>query len=89
MASKGQTLVIARFEKVGAILDLGCPSFGHFVVPSLFRFRSIFCVPTDTVTCHFSHICTRVMALDLHLNFISAIYLEDKLTELYQNLYIH
>ena len=37
----------------------------------------------------FSHICTRVMALDLHQNFFSAQYLENKLTEFYQVLYMH
>ena len=31
------------------------------------------------VTHYFSHICTRVMALDLHQNFVSAHYLENKL----------
>ena len=34
--------------------------------------------------CHFSHICTRVMALDLHQNFVSAQYLENILTEFHQ-----
>ena len=34
------------------------------------------------VTHHFSHICNRVMALDLHQNFESAQYLENKWTYL-------
>ena len=41
------------------------------------------------VTCHFPQICIRVMALDLRQNFVSAQYLENKLTEFYQILYIH
>ena len=32
------------------------------------------------VAYHFSHICTKVMALDLRQNFVSAQYLENKLT---------
>ena len=38
---------------------------------------------------HFLHICTRVMALDLLQNFISAQYLENKWTEFHQILYMH
>ena len=41
------------------------------------------------VTCHFSQICSRVMALDLHQNLVSAQYLENKLTEFHQILYMH
>ena len=41
------------------------------------------------VTHHFSHICTRVMALDLHQNFVSTHYLENKLIEFYNILYMH
>ena len=39
------------------------------------------------VTQHFSHICTRVMALDLRQNFVSDHYLENKLIEFHQILY--
>ena len=38
----------------------------------------------EIVTHHFSEICTRVMALDLLQNFVSAQYLEDKLTDFRQ-----
>ena len=41
------------------------------------------------VTRHFSHICTRVMALDLGQNFVSSHYLENKLIEFHQILYRH
>ena len=37
----------------------------------------------------FSEICTRVMALDLRQNFVSAQYLENKWTEFFQILYMH
>ena len=37
----------------------------------------------------FSHICTRVMALDLCQKFVSAQYLENKLTEFHQIIYMH
>ena len=37
---------------------------------------------------HFSHLCTRVMALDLHHIFVSTQYLENKWTEFHQILYI-
>ena len=37
----------------------------------------------------FLHIHTKVMALDLHQNFISAQYIENKLTEFHQILCIH
>ena len=40
------------------------------------------------VTHHFSRICTRVMALDLHQNFVSVQYLDNKWTEFYQILYM-
>ena len=40
-------------------------------------------------THHFSHICTRVMALDLRQNFVSAHYLENKLIEFHHILYMH
>ena len=36
---------------------------------------------------HFLHICTRVLALYLQQNFVSAQYLENKLTEFHQILY--
>ena len=36
----------------------------------------------------FIHICTRVVALDLRKNFVSAKYLENKLTGFYQIIYI-
>ena len=39
-------------------------------------------------THYFSHICTRVMALDLRQNFVSIQYLENKLTDFYQILYM-
>ena len=39
------------------------------------------------VTHHCSHICTRVMALDLLQNFVSAHYLENKLIE-FRQIYI-
>ena len=38
------------------------------------------------VTHHLSHICTRVMALDLRQNFLSVQYLEKKWTEFHQIL---
>ena len=38
---------------------------------------------------HFSHICTRVKALDLHQNFVSFQYLEKKCEEFHQILYMH
>ena len=41
------------------------------------------------VSCHFLLICNRAMALDLCQNFISAQYLEYKLTDFYQTLYNH
>ena len=41
------------------------------------------------VTHHFSHIRTRVMALDLCQNFVSLQYLENKWTEFHQILYMH
>ena len=41
------------------------------------------------VTRHISHICTRVMALDLRKNFVSTQYLENKLTKFHQILYMH
>ena len=41
------------------------------------------------VTHHFSHICTRVMALDLRQNFVFVQYLENKWTECYQISYMH
>ena len=37
----------------------------------------------------FSHICTRVMALDLRQNFVSVQYLENKLTEFHKILHMH
>ena len=37
----------------------------------------------------FLHICTRVIAPDLRKNYVSAQYLENKLTEFHQILYIH
>ena len=37
------------------------------------------------VTCHFSLICKRVMALDFLQNFVSAQYLENKSTDLSPN----
>ena len=40
------------------------------------------------VTHHFLHICTRVMALVLHLNFVSIQYLENKWTAFHQILYM-
>ena len=39
-------------------------------------------------TLGFLHICTRVMALDLVQNFVSPHYLEDKLIEFHQILYM-
>ena len=41
------------------------------------------------VTHTFLHICTRVMTLDLHQNFIPAQYLENKLIDFHQILYMH
>ena len=41
------------------------------------------------VTHHFSNICTRVMALDLRQNFVSAQYLENYLIYFHQILYMH
>ena len=41
------------------------------------------------VTQHFLHICTRVMALNLPLNFVSIQYLENKLSWVHQILYMH
>ena len=46
-------------------------------------------VTAGIVTHPFSHICTRVMALDLRQNFVCAQYLENKLTDFHQILYIH
>ena len=40
------------------------------------------------VTFHILHICTRVMALDLCQNFVSAQYLENQLIEFHQILYM-
>ena len=40
------------------------------------------------VSCHFSHICTSVMALDLRQNSVSVQYLENKRTEFHQILYM-
>ena len=37
----------------------------------------------------FLHICTRIMALDSHQNLVSAEYLENKLAEFHQILYMH
>ena len=42
-----------------------------------------------SVTCHFSHICSSVMALDFRQNFVSNQYLENKWTEFHQILYMH
>ena len=39
------------------------------------------------VTHHFSHICTRVMVLDLLQNLVSAQYLKNKWTDFDQTLY--
>ena len=36
-------------------------------------------------TCHFSHICTRVMALDLRQNFVSAQYLLEQIDRMSPN----
>ena len=41
------------------------------------------------VNCHFLHICTSVMTLDLRQNFVSVQYLENKWTEFYLILYMH
>ena len=41
------------------------------------------------VTRHFSQICTRVMAFDLHQNFVPAQYFKDQLIEFHQILYMH
>ena len=41
------------------------------------------------VTHRFSHIITRVMALDLRQNFVSGHHLEIKLIEFHQILYMH
>ena len=41
------------------------------------------------VTHNFSNIITRVMALDLRQNFVSAQYLENYLTYFHQILYMH
>ena len=38
---------------------------------------------------HFSHFCTRVMALYLRQNFVSTQYPENKLTEIHHILYMH
>ena len=44
---------------------------------------------TISVTCHFMHICTRAMALDLRQNFVSTQYLENKILEFHQILYMN
>ena len=41
------------------------------------------------VTCHFSEICTRVLALYLRQNFVSAQYPDNRLVEFHQILYMH
>ena len=41
------------------------------------------------VSCHFSHICTSVLAPDLRQNFVSFQYLENKWTEFHRILYMH
>ena len=38
---------------------------------------------------NFSHICTRVMVLDLRQNFVFAQYLENSFIEFIQILYVH
>ena len=50
-----------------------------------------FCVLTTAENrgVNFSKICTTIMARDLRKNFVSAQYLENKLTEFHQILYIH
>ena len=72
---------------------------------SEFRFRSISWEENDRISPNFVyaltismlgllpviflHICTRVMALDSHQNLVSAEYLENKLAEFHQILYMH
>ena len=43
----------------------------------------------EIITHYFSHICTRVMALDLRQIFVSFQYRENKLTDFHQILYMH
>ena len=40
-------------------------------------------------THHFSHFCTRVVAIDLRQNFVSIQYFENKWPEFLPNLYMH
>ena len=71
-------------------------SFPLNILRTLLYNLSKFCMCIDIdmillgiVTCHSPQICTRVMALDLLQNFVSAQYFENKLTEFHQILYMH
>ena len=54
---------------------------------AVWKFRSVYIrihidkIYIGIITHPFLHTCTRVMALDLHQNFVFAQYLENKLTE--------
>ena len=67
------------------VFNLDMPRFSFGLVYAFILIRSSFGI----VTRHFSHICIRVMALDLCQNFVSAQYLENKLTDFHQILYIY
>ena len=70
------------------------PPRGHMFKIGLHReiMKFYICIYNDKiyvgiVTHNFLHICTRVMALDLLQNFVSAQYLENKWTDFDQTLY--
>ena len=70
------------------------PPWGHMFKIGLYReiMKFYICIYNDKiyigiVTHNFLHICTRVMALDLLQNFVSAQYLENKWTDFDQTLY--
>ena len=72
------TLIYAKISFPFNILRTNGQNFNKFNI----------CIHIDKiyvgiVTHHFSHICTRVMALDLSQNFVSVQYLENKWTKLH------
>ena len=71
------------------LLSSDCFKVQGHLVPRLYMIH-IDKIYVEIVTHHFSHICTRVMSLDLLQNFVSAQYLEIKgqiLTKLYLTIY--
>ena len=59
------------------------------ISPNFYICNHIDKIYVGIVTHHFSHICTRVMTLDLRQNLVSVQYLENKWTEFHQILHMH